>query len=292
MPKVTKPAKQKDSKYLIDHLHNEPEYIEVQPRPILKVKSAAEQHREETKAPDVLLSQEAMRAILTELQDLRTLKEEFSKLKAEREQDAAERLKQDQLLKTENAVRQQERSRSKDKKADGNITSSNELSKRLDVEKSLESSKEETKRKSKSKGKKDPQSAKPTDKKNFQRMENIAETKSKNVADSHGKSQSSLLNSIMKNVPDTSSGAIPNLKESGRTSSSNSAIKVGTAKKLKPSATFTTPKEVFKQFDEIAHEKKDSLRDSKKKSSNQDLEVDFDSEGEDSSIYTEFNEDL
>ena len=83
MPKsVSKPKN--DGRYQLEHLHNNDQnYVEVQQRPILKVKSAAEQYKEDNKSPDVLLSQDAMKAILIELQQLRQLKEDFEKYNGE-----------------------------------------------------------------------------------------------------------------------------------------------------------------------------------------------------------------
>lgn len=73
----------------IEHLHNEKQYAQAQPRPILKVKSTAEAYQEQNKGDDVLLSQDAMKEILGQLKELQELKKAFAELKEENEQQRA-----------------------------------------------------------------------------------------------------------------------------------------------------------------------------------------------------------
>ena len=103
-------------------------------------------------------------------------------------------------------------------------------------------------------------------------------------------SQASLPKSLSKGSLDKSSG-IPNLKDSARTKSDNTSVKVGLAKRLQPTNNFTTPKQMYEQLDQMARQKTDSFGGSKGKDSlNKDLDIPVTSEEEESSIYTEFNE--
>lgn len=75
--------------FKLEHLQGGPKYIEKQARPILKVKSTAEQHKEENKSDDVLLSQDAMREILAQLSELQELKRQFGDIKKQSERVAS-----------------------------------------------------------------------------------------------------------------------------------------------------------------------------------------------------------
>ena len=281
MPKsVSKPKN--DGRYQLEHLHNNDQnYVEVQQRPILKVKSAAEQYKEDNKSPDVLLSQDAMKAILIELQQLRQLKEDFEKFKEENSKP-----------RESNSKSNIDRSRSKDKNSkDVSFGSNKEIQRKSEIEMSLESSKEDKKLKS-SKETIESNKSNQLPKSNYQRKELIKDSsKDKLKEDKVKSSQASLPKSLSKGSLDKVEGTTK-LKESDKAKSDNSSIKVGTAKKLQPSNNFTTPKQVYQQLDQMAREKKDSLRDSKGKTPiNKDLDLHVSSEEEESSIYTEFNDE-
>ena len=70
----------KTEKYQLEHLHGQPNYESDNLKSILKVKTAAEQFKEENKTTDVLMSQNAMKEILSELSFLRNKVESMEKI--------------------------------------------------------------------------------------------------------------------------------------------------------------------------------------------------------------------
>ena len=119
----------------VDNAQNKPIYASQPHRPILKVKSAADQYREENKSADVLLSQDAMKTILTELQQLRQLKADFEKFKEDNSK-----------LRDTDSKTDIDRSRVKDKIAkEVSFGSNKDISRKSELERSLENIKEEMK---------------------------------------------------------------------------------------------------------------------------------------------------
>ena len=70
----------KPEKYQFEHLHGQPNYSANKPKSILKVKTAAEQFKEDNRSDDVLLSKNAMKEILNELNYLRKKVDTIEKL--------------------------------------------------------------------------------------------------------------------------------------------------------------------------------------------------------------------
>lgn len=235
----------------IDHLHNQDQYAQSQPRPILKVKSAAEQHLEETKGDDVLLSQDAMREILNQLRELQDLKKAFSELKDENERQKA----RDKLVKDVD----------KQKKM---------------LEKST--NKEESKAVTK------PKETKVDSVLN----EDLKVTLPAGAQKSTDKDMTKSMSKTSLNKSGASSGAsnVHNLKAGGAHKTQSTPIKVGVSKTIQKMKTVTEKQihEVGQKL-EIHHDGNkqpfDKLNTFKE---SQPVE----SEGEESSIYSEFNEDI
>ena len=271
------PAKQnRNPNFDMEHLHAGPKFVEKQPRPILKVKSAAEQHRDEGKTDDVLLSQDAMREILGQLSELQELKKAFGALKEQTEKQQHELEQQKQEVSRQKS-RDSARSGSGKRKSERvSHESSHELSLRQsygpEFEKSLEGSKEDTKKKDR-KGSKKDKSRKTNDKLKGSTREDkkkkIEEPKSTSFlkekqkefdldipVESKSLAKSTSKGSFDKNAPTLEQPPIKKLSTIDERQKGGTTIKIGTAKTLKPTTkTYSNPQQIFQQFNELANKK-------------------------------------
>lgn len=252
----------------LSHLHEGPKYVEKQARPILKVKSTAEQYREENKTNDVLLSQDAMKEILAQLSELQELKKAFNELKVQSEQRQQQLVVPAEKEQPKESARSSSRSRRNDSKG---IESSQDMSLKqsqgLELDNTLEESKDSRKHKKSKKSKREKSDKEETTEKEEKKNKKEKKSKSRNRLDAK---DSNLSESLDKAPRSTSKGSLD--KSGGLTEGTgikklgtfdprdqnkpqSSVIKIGSAKTLKPTKTFTTPKDIFQQLNQHAHKK-------------------------------------